>query len=640
MGNSLSKNRENNNNKNAAGDSFSDVLSRFGERLYANTLDRARLAIERIANSRKAKRMVANGLSLLENKLYKRASVEFQMAMDLNEVVTMRLLEDEFKGMSLQSDAERALSVGLVLLQKRDQDFELANRLGNYARKMQDYQQANDLYRKALRIKKSFVKAFYNLAASMGRVAKYDFDVKGAIDNNIASSDFILPEYQNDPKRVETVVKELTDKRQAEKDSRIQKLMEERDKMEAERNKKEVERIVKTIKRLEKIPAEPNYEEVCTNLRQIIDESHKKQSTPEDVANYHGNIFNLGLYAYYEKNPEDALECFLDLKSQDSKNEHLNMMIALIEDLKGDPQEARKQMFELLSKDRYNRYLNVNLGLLYRKIGNRLMEYRYLAVGASLLERSEGLYRIPDMIDLAEKKLEEGKTNKALKLYKIIGSETNNENAWLRIGEIYLGQEKYTDAIDAFQEVLKIDSESEQANAKLLEIHDMYCQRAEEVFQARRFSQAAALYERALVAVRATATIEQAISVYRQLHKPGKIEELTGELDKILEQEKEAEQEALRKKYIAKGKFFMKKKAYDMAVNSLEKAFRMKVDKDVFMSLAHLYKGMNRTLEFKTLVHRWQKMNKFEDEKKRQKKDKEREAKTVGNGESKEDAFV
>ena len=603
---------------------FVEQLIEIRERVLEKTYYRAKTFIEKLINARKARRTVTSGINLIRSKLYNRASVEFQNAMELNEDVAQKMLDEEFGSLEMQSDPQAMLAIGLILLQKRSEDFALANSLGNFARRMDDFKQANDLYRKSLRIKKSYVKAFYNLAASMGRVDKFDFDIKQSIEKYIASDEFILPEYQNNADVVEEISNDLREKKKTEKENRIKKLMAEKEKKEAEKDSFEVKRITKTIERLAKVSVEPTYDEISRTLQKKVSKSRLKQSTPEEIAEYHGDYFNLGLYAYIENDPEKAFECFTDLQAQKCEIEHVDMMVALVTHIKTDAKEAIALMFDLLSKDRYNRYLNVNLGLLYKKAGNRLLAAKYLAIGASFLEKSDGLYRIPDMIHKADEWYKDNKLKSALKLYRIVASETNNQECWLKIGNIYKQLEKPSESVKAFKEILEFDSESEAAKAELLELHDMYCQKAEEVFQNRKFSQAAAFYERALGATRLPKTIERAAAVYKQLSKNDRADELIDELDQIHEQEKEAEQEKLRREYIAKGKMYMKRKAFEMAVNSFEKAFRMKVDKDVMMSLAYIYKGMNRDQDLSSLEYRWAKMNRYEDEIKRKRKEKER----------------
>ena len=314
--------------------------------------------------------------------------------------------------------------------------------------------------------------------------------------------------------------------------------------------------------------------------------------------------------------------------------------MALTLDLKGHVQDAIEQIFNLLKEDPYNRYYNVNLGLLYRKAKNRLSMFRYLAVGAALLEKSDGLFRVTDIMARAAEKKEQGAFNKAINLYQIVASEQNNPEPWLRIGEIYLEMEKRTDAIKAYKAVLEFDPENQEANQLLREIHDHFVASGEEIFQNRRFSQAAAIFERALTAVRIPETVERAASVYRQLKKEDKVEELVAEHDDMVEQERERAREAQRQDFITKGKLFLEKKAYEKALDSLEKAFRMQLDKNVFTMLVKLYQGLNRKRELEDLMDRWEKMTRYEEEKKRKEKMRVRDLQSQKAIEEDEDQWV
>ncbi len=256
------------------------------DRILERTYYPVKTFVEKIINARKARRTVTSGLNLIRSKLYKRASVEFQVAMELNEDVALKILNEEFTSLEMQSDPQAMLSIGLILLQKRTEDFALANSLGNFARRIGEFKQANDLYRKSLRIKKSYVKAFYNLAASMGRVEKYDFDIKASIEKYIKSDDFILPEYQNNENIIEEITHDLREKKNTEKENRIKKLVAEKEKKEAENESYEVKRLTKAIERLAKVSVEPTYEEISATLQKRVSKSRLKQSTPEEIAEY------------------------------------------------------------------------------------------------------------------------------------------------------------------------------------------------------------------------------------------------------------------------------------------------------------------------------------------------------------------
>ena len=139
---------------------------------------------------------LAEGMKLLSEKFYNGAMIEFDKAMELSpEMVYPRLVE-ELSNAAASGDLQSALSIGLNLIKERNDDYELANKLGNYARELGDYKQAEGLYKTALKYKKDYAKAFYNLAACQARVNIYDEAVGSAIAKFDKVSDYVLPEHR------------------------------------------------------------------------------------------------------------------------------------------------------------------------------------------------------------------------------------------------------------------------------------------------------------------------------------------------------------------------------------------------------------------------------------------------------------
>ena len=52
----------------------------------------------------------------------------------------------------------------------------------------------------------------------------------------------------------------------------------------------------------------------------------------------------------------------------------------------------------------------------------------------------------------------------------------------------------------------------------------------------------------------------------------------------------------------------MKRGLFDKAIEILESAFRLKIDRNIFMQLAVLYKGLKKQDELILLEQKWQKM--------------------------------
>jgi tetratricopeptide (TPR) repeat protein len=578
----------------------------------------------------KADDLISKGLSLLDGKLYKQAMIEFQNAFETVPEYASKQLQKKFDETVSVSDYESALSIGLVLIKVKKEDYKLANTLGNCARHQKNYQQANNLYRHALKIKKNFTDAFYNLAASMGKVEKYDNEVRESIQIFEKSKDYILPELLDSPDVVEDIKKDLT---QHNRQIRADKMAEMQEAIEQKEEKGEIheaEKLKFEFNKFQKSGDEASHEQICDGFKELIKDLEDDASI-EGKEEYLNMIYNFGMYALTQRDPDTATECFENLKSMKAGYKYLNMLVAIARSYQGDMKNAINVFVEGLGTEQNNRFFNVNLGLMYRKAGNRLLSTKYLAIGASLLDKSDGLYHLSDLIRIADENLENGNLKKALKLYRIVVDENDDPNTWSSIGEIFMNQEKYSEAVKAYQEILRIDPKSKHADLQLKEIHDIYRIKGESFFRESKFKAAATFYERALRVFRNAETIKELIAVYKQLKNFKKIEELNAELEEFQKQIKEQENEKRRLEHIKIGKLSLKRKDYKQAIESFESAFRMKLDKDVFVYLATIYKALKRTEEMQMLLERWNKMVEHDEKLKQYEKQEQREKEKAEN---------
>jgi len=148
--------------------------------------------------------------------------------------------------------------------------------------------------------------------------------------------------------------------------------------------------------------------------------------------------------------------------------------------------------------------------------------------------------------------------------------------------------------------------------------------RAESFFHQSKFQASAGMYEKALRILRPAETIKQTASVYKVMKNNTKVEALNNEYEEILKKERELETEKARKENIKLGRLHIKRKNYAQGIDILETAFRMKLDKDVFVLLASIYKSQNKKLEMQDLLSRWNKMVEYEDKMKKFEKEEQR----------------
>lgn len=569
--------------------------------------------------------LIKRGTTLLDSKLYKQAMIEFQNAFELEPQYAAQKLEKEFDEAYGVSDYEAALSIGLALIKIKKTDYELANKLGNCARKQENYQQANNLYRHALKIKKNYAEAFYNLAASMGKVDKYDQDVKSSLKVFEKVKDFILPEYIGNQDIIDEISTEISERNRQDRADRLAELQQVIEEHEAAGEIHEADKLKHEFAKLQKAKDDPSHEQICDQFRKRIKELEESPAGDDEGNEHLDLIYNFGIYALTQKDAETALECFENLKALQASYKYLNMFIAIAKTYAGDVKSALDIFVEGLGSEHNNRFFNVNLGMMYRKAGNNLLATKYLAIGAALLEKSDGMYHLSDLIRLADEHMENGNLKKALKLYQIVVDETDDPNTWSSIGEIYLSQEKYEDAVRAYKQILRIDPESSHANLQLKEIHDVYLTKGEAFCRDSKFKAAASFYEKALKVIRDVETLKGAITVYKLLKNPDMVEKYTKELEEVQQRIKEEQNEKTRQEHIKAGKIALKRKDYKQAIESFELAFRMKLDKDVFVYLATIYKAMKRNEDMQNLLERWNKMVEYEEKMKRYQKDEERE---------------
>ncbi len=571
---------------------------------------------------------IADGMTHLSQKFYNGAMIEFDKAMELSPDEVYPRLVEELSNAASSGDLQSALAIGLNLFKKNNSDYELANKLGNYARELKDFKQADGLYKAALKVNKNYEMAFYNLAASQAKVDIFDEAVKSAIEKFDTAEGFILPDYIGGDKFLENMTQQVEDRKQIDYKDKIQDLTIERDKLIESGSAVEAQGIDIKIKHLK-----DNVNKV--SAKDLIEAFKREITEDTDSANTHR--FNLALYALHNKKPDEALDALDGLTQNDFETVDLIKAIAL--EQKGFSDEAIRKLIQLLGKNEFNRYNNANLGLMYRKRNKRFLSTKYLVKTAALLEKSSGIYSMKDLQKAADENYETGNLKKALNYFKIIASEVPTPEILNNIGSIHVEQKKYDEAVEAYRLMAEMDPKSKAADSKIKEIHDYYVEKGEVLFDDRKFKPAVDYYHKALGVLRLPDTLKKTADVYKQLNNPEKEKELLEEWQKLADEEKARVQEEHRQKTILKGKAYLKQKNYLKAIEIFEAVLRMKVDRNVFMQLAALYKGLKRRNDLVELEARWEKMVLHEEKMRKFEKEEERKMQ-AGNEGSDEDTMT
>jgi len=572
---------------------------------------------------------IAEGLNHLSQKFYNGAMIEFDKAMELNPQSVYPRLVDELSNAASSGDLQSALAIGLNLIKENNEDYELANKLGNYARETGDYKQANGLYKAALKVNKGYEMAFYNLAASQAKVDIYDEAIKSALEQFDSVEGFILPDYITEEDLLEKYSQLAAENKKEEYSEKIQDLTIEREEKLEEGNAIEAKGFDLQIKKLNDGMETVLPEDIIKEFKRDIEEDADRSKIHK---------YNLAIYALHNNIPDLAIEILNDLTV--AEFDTLDLLKAVSMEAKGHREDAIRKLVQLLGQNEFNRYNNVNLGLLYRKSKKQFLATKYLIKTAALLNKSNGIYSMKELIKEADENFTTGRYKKALNYYLIAASEIPTVEIWNNLGEIYVELKKYDEAVDAYRSMQKLDPKSKGADSKLREIHNYYLDRGEVLFEDRKFKPAADYYHKALGVLRLPETIKRTADVYKQLNNTEREKELLEEWQMIVDQEKAKEQEIHRQKLIKQAKTFMAKKNYIKAVDMFEAVLRMKVDQKIFVQLAALYRGLKKGNELADLERRWEKMVLHEEKLKKYEKERLREQKERDQEKEKDDKMV
>jgi len=540
---------------------------------------------------------IADGMTHLENKFYNDAMIEFDKAMSINPEGVYPKLVDELATAAASGHLESALAIGLNLIKQQPDDYELVNRLGNYAREGKDFKQANFLYKTALKIKPDFELAFYNLAACTAKIDIYDDAVQSAISQFDGIANYILPDYLENPNIIQELSEQIDSEKEDQFQDKLKELSDLRDEEKDAGDPEEAREVEAQINALKEKPRQASSEDILNRLKQMAEENEVEQA-PHKI--------NLALFAVRENRPDVALEALKGLTAKDF--ECLDLLKVLVIEQKGDIEGAISQLNHLLGQNSNNRYNNANLGLMYRKLGKKFLSIKYLIKTAGLLERSNGIYSLRKLREEADQAYDQMQFKKALNFYLVIANEMETAEIWDKIGTIYLERKEYDSAVKAFNRLSKLDPDSGLGEVKLKKIQDYYLEKGETLFGERKFKAAAEYFEKALTIIRSADIIKRTAEVYIQLNNTDREQELLKEHREALEQEKAREQEEIRQQLILKSKHLMKRGLFDKAIEILESAFRLKIDRNIFMQLAVLYKGLKKQDELILLEQKWQKM--------------------------------
>ncbi|MBU3915417.1 hypothetical protein KKA14_07765, partial [bacterium] len=581
---------------------------------------------KRLKIAKQAAESFEKGLKFLTLQEYVLAAKEIESALRLDAENGVPLLSTQFEEHASFNNIKEAAVLGDILCQYEKKDYSLANRVGNYLRRSGNIKKANALYKRSYYLNKDDETALYNMAACMAKVPVYDGDVKQLVEKYIHFDGFLLPKsiYPRDQKMLGALAGVLNKKHFFSKVEKIQELILEKALTEKEPDYEQIDQLILKVKK--KLAGEVKFDEERPDAIGLLKEAleHNWGSLPaQDKDRFLWNVLNLGLHVLSEhcKTVESnesgspkpdlrlAIDTFVKLKVEHYSYRYLDMVIAIAHYLSEESDLAINELKSSLAHDPNDRYFNINMGILYQRTGKRLLSLVYLVKSASLLEELEGASHLSDIIQLADRKYQEGSFKQALKLYKLALLETDNVDLLAKIGQVLISLSKFHEAIQPYKEILRLEPTSEIANNKLDEIQEHFYFLGNEFQEAGSFVNAADNYERALEIKKTSQILLRATTVYKSLGNNNREFELREEYREQKAKQKKLEVESEREQHVKQGVIDLKKLELQSSIAHFQKAFKLRPDKDTFIFLSYLYKKSNQKIALKDLMNQWNSIN-------------------------------
>lgn len=254
-----------------------------------------------------------SGMEALQEGLYEQAVAYFSSALEEQSQINLPKLFELFKSY-VQNRNEAVVEIlGELLMEAKRHDPDFLNSMGNNARRQFKYKRANDFYRQALRIDRSHRNAFFNLAASLAKVERYNHDVKNLLRSLNSLSNYLLPEYLNDPDMVDKIIDQIHTRRNQQVE-RIQSWLMAKEEKLAQGDTEAVKHLIHRIEAEERNRHEPTYDAICHEIRQSFKTNWMRTTVEQSQTAFQENLFNLGLFALSNKDKELATDCFAKLK--------------------------------------------------------------------------------------------------------------------------------------------------------------------------------------------------------------------------------------------------------------------------------------------------------------------------------------
>lgn len=555
-------------------------------------------------------RILRTGLNYFHKEAFDEASKYFRKGLSQLSAADQKELREQL-GAHLRSAEEEkrwaeASAIAVPLFEVFEQDFELANRIGNFYRKQDLAEPAAQWYQRALEVHPKYQYPRYNLAAMDAGVEAYDDEAKKLLLRFAKRRQFFVPGYLGEKDPIEEIKKNLSTVQKREQVNRLNEKI----------RKKALSTSIEDIEQAIALCAEADELDAADFEAQdhhILDSLKKRAQSclflkPDNPAfrKLEHNLVNLGLFSMKQQEIEAAIEAFEQLKAKESNFHYTELLLALCLARKGLMNEAAEMIKDIAEDRPKDRYLNANLGLIYKELGNKRLATRYLIRASAEVEATEGLFCPVKVGQRARHWITKGEFQRAFDYLQVSLAHLPTPDNWLRFAGVCYDLGRMEMIETAFNEALELTQTAKGPDAKWLqEAIDLAHIKADEMRRDNRLADAAMASEILARLAQEPTLFERAIKSYRNLGNTQK----AGALEKEMEDTRQRLMEdAASNRFtglMKEGKEALAQGDYQKAITAFENALEANPDHQAFGYLVKIYQKLNHKRALNRLLQNW-----------------------------------
>ncbi|MBF0279407.1 MAG: tetratricopeptide repeat protein [SAR324 cluster bacterium] len=396
---------------------------------------------------------------------------------------------------------EKAIAVGLAVIEFDTKNFRLMNEIGNAYRQREEYKKAFQMYQGALKVNPKFDFARYNMAACYFKVP--------TMDENLVRQTRIVEQF---------VVFRRTGYQLKYEDS-----------IPGFKNQEMPSRF--------KLGTEIEVVETDVEAAEMWIAHFEEQSKKHPDSWKHQ--FDLAVLYDVARFGELALQYYHKAETlhPNSNMIETNLAIAYAE-YKEDFEKAKYIFFNILKKEVCDRTTLLNLAILHRRMKKPFTMLKYYVYVGELLTKSHGLFHLDEMIKAADQCYQKNERDKAISLYQALLEERKNPEWTFRLGMIYKFKRQTKLALEFWRKTLEIDPGFEAAHEELDQYVNTLEEEAQDLIDDNFLTDAASLLEEIISIYPRVSDYEILADVYEELGEKDRADEYAREAQKLAKSEK------------------------------------------------------------------------------------------------------